>query len=75
MKKKIKDFTEKEIKEICDKFLHCMDCPFCGNIYDVFGCYAISRELWGDLEIEYEARSREIKPLLNKPTKGWKKHG
>ena len=50
MKKKVKDFTEKEIDDICDKN-YCMYCPFHSN--DLL-CIAFNKELWGDLEIEYD---------------------
>lgn len=54
MKKKIKDLTEKQIDEICDNHPLCDKCPFESGDKGPFGCYAIYRELWEDLEIEVD---------------------
>lgn len=50
MKKKIKDLTEKEIEDICDKHPLCKNCPLLGS--DDW-CYLLD-EIWGELEIDYE---------------------
>ena len=51
MKKKLKDFTQEELDEICDKYKNCENCPF--NIKYETWCYALCRDIL-DLEIEYE---------------------
>lgn len=51
MKKKIKDLTAIEIDDICDKHPLCKNCPFEAKDHS---CYVLDKELWGELEIDYE---------------------
>jgi len=54
MKKKIKQLTQKEIDDICDNHPLCVKCPFASSDTGICGCYALDRDLWGDLEVECE---------------------
>lgn len=49
---KIKNLMQKEIDDICDKHQCCLSCPFYS--YDSWFCLALAKNLWGDLEINYE---------------------
>ena len=52
MKKRLEDFTEEEIEEICSKYATCKNCPFRIDKEHI-SCYADDRETykWKEIEI------------------------
>lgn len=53
MKKKIKDLTKKETKQICDKHKNCHNCPFL-IVGNPFVCKDDELDKYGNEEIEVE---------------------
>lgn len=51
MKKKLKDFTQKELDDFCKQYPACKGCPL--DTHELL-CVACEIDLWGDLEVEYE---------------------